>query len=179
MKNYDKTLVVNLLAGPGAGKSTLRAGIFYDLKSRGIVCEEAYEYAKELVWAKNQHTLNNQIHVFGEQHFRIWRLLGQVQVVVTDSPLILTPIYDCKSSSKLNELVLEEYRTMWNYNVFVVRDKPYNPIGRNQTSTGAAELDNQILNYMNEYGISYETTWGSPREQLDRTVSQILQLLNI
>lgn len=59
MSKYEKnntenknTLIVNLVAGPGTGKSTTMAGVFYKLKSLGIDCEMVTEFAKELVWEK-------------------------------------------------------------------------------------------------------------------------------
>jgi len=45
-----KTIVVNLFAGPGAGKTTTMAGLFSKLKLDNIVCEMATEFAKELTW---------------------------------------------------------------------------------------------------------------------------------
>jgi len=105
---YKKTIVVNLLAGPGAGKSTLAAALFSKLKWCGIECELAAEYAKDLVWEKRDKTFENQVYIFGKQHHRIFRLLGQVQVVITDSPLLLTPIYDGEKRSTLKQLVFEE-----------------------------------------------------------------------
>ena len=44
------TLVVNFFAGPGAGKSSMAAGLFAELKFRGVNCELATEYAKDKVW---------------------------------------------------------------------------------------------------------------------------------
>ena len=44
-----KTLVVNLIAPPSAGKSTMAANIFAELKWMGIDCEIVSEFAKELV----------------------------------------------------------------------------------------------------------------------------------
>ena len=43
------TIVVNLIGGPGSGKSTTAAGLFYNLKKLGINCEMALEYAKDKV----------------------------------------------------------------------------------------------------------------------------------
>jgi hypothetical protein len=171
-----KTLVVNLLGGPGTGKSSIRAGIFHDLKFKGIDCEEATEYAKDLVWSKSQFTLTNQVHVFGEQHHRVWRLLGQVEVIITDSPLLLTPIYNPKKDSILNLLAIEEFESMWNYVVFLKRCKPYNPNGRNQDEAGAKVIDKTILNFLFDQEIPFETADGTPAGK-DHIVRKILMLL--
>lgn len=156
-----KPLVVNLLGGPGVGKSSIRAGIFHDLKFKGVDCEEALEYAKDLTWQKSQFTLRNQIKVFGEQHDRLFRLLEQVEVIITDSPLLLTPIYDNRKSNLLIELAMEEYNSMWNYTVFLERVKPYNPNGRNQNEEEAKNIDKKILSFLINRGIAFETVSGN------------------
>ena len=176
MMATKKTLVVYLLGGPGSGKSSLRAGVFYDLKFRGIDCEEAPEYAKDLVWSKSQFTLGNQIKVFGEQHDRIFRLQGQVEVVITDSPLLLTPIYDQRDSDTLRRLAMEEFNSMWNYTVFLKRCKPYNPNGRNQDEEGAIEIDRKIADFLLDNQIPFETTKGLA-EGKDYIVKKVLMLL--
>ena len=171
-----KTLVVNLLGGPGSGKSSVRAGVFHDLKFRGIECEESVEYAKDLTWERRQFTIQNQIHIFGEQHHRIWRLLGQVEVILTDSPLLLTPVYDSRKNYTLFKLALEEFHSMWNYVVFLKRCKKYNPNGRNQTEDEAIEVDRNILDFLIDNDIPYECTTGNP-EGKDYVVKKVLMLL--
>lgn len=176
MKETPKTLVVNLLGGPGTGKSSIRGGLFHDLKFRGVDCEEATEFAKDLTWRKSQFSLGNQIHVFGEQHHRIWSLLGQVEVIITDSPLLLTPIYDKRESDTLRKLALEEFNTMWNYNVFLVRVKEYNPNGRNQTETEAKAIDMKIADYLLDNKIPFETFPGDDSAKV-KIMSKVLKLI--
>lgn len=61
MKN---TLLVNLYAGPGAGKSTGAAYIFAKLKMAGVDCEYVSEYAKDRVWQEDQFPLKHcQLYV--------------------------------------------------------------------------------------------------------------------
>ena len=61
MKN---TLLVNLYAGPGAGKSTGAAYIFAKLKTAGVDCEYVSEYAKDRVWQEDQFPLQHcQLYV--------------------------------------------------------------------------------------------------------------------
>ena len=61
MKKKD-TLIINLIGGPGSGKSTTAAGLFYKLKQMGIDCEMALEFAKDNVWEESLMTLNDQIY---------------------------------------------------------------------------------------------------------------------
>jgi hypothetical protein len=174
--NLDRksTLVVNLFAGPGAGKSTMCAGIFYDLKCLGINCEMAREYAKELVWEKRDFTFENQIYLFGKQHHRIFQLLGQNDVVITDCPLLLSPVYAGGKLAQFDPLVVEEHNKMWNYNVFLNRKKTFNPIGRRHDEEHSKMIDRQVLDVLDNR--PYETFEASP-EGKTAIVKKILLLL--
>lgn len=171
-----KTLVVNLFAGPGTGKSTAAAGIFFDLKNLHINCELAFEFAKDLTWEKRDYTFNNQIYIFGEQHHRVYRLLGQVDVVITDSPILLTPVYDTEKRASLEQLVLEEHSKMWTYNVFLKRLKSYNPIGRRHDEDHAHKIDKKVLEILDRTNQSYETFEAST-EGKTAIVKKVLLLL--
>ena len=59
--------VINLVGGPGSGKSTTAAGLFFLMKIRGLRCELVTEYAKELSYDKNWSDLKRQLHVLAEQ----------------------------------------------------------------------------------------------------------------
>lgn len=143
-----KTLLVNLYSGAGCGKSTLAAAIFAHLKFQGFLCEMALEYAKDKVWEKSAHLLSNQIYIFGEQHHRITRLVGQVPIVVTDSPLLHSIIYDSGQNPHFAPMVLAEHRKYHNLNIFLDRVKPYEPAGRNQTEEQAREIDGKIIDLL-------------------------------
>jgi hypothetical protein len=172
-----KTLIVNLFAGPGSGKSTLRAGVFYELKIRSILCEEAYEYAKDLIWESRRETFDDQIYIFGKQYHRIFRLIGKVDVVITDCPIILSTIYDPDKRKTLEALIIEEHLKMWTYNVFVHRNKPYNSRGRNQIEQDARKIDCQIAAFLDDHNIPFEVVEGDASGK-DSIVRKILLLLN-
>lgn len=171
-----KTLVVNLFAGPGSGKSTTAAGVFFELKSRGINCELATEFVKDLVWEERHKAINNQVYIFAKQHHRITRLLGEVDVIVTDSPLLLTLIYGKNEDVALKELAKVEYNKLWTLNCFIKRNKKYNPKGRWQTYAEARGLDESIANMLDDENIPYEVYFGNA-EGKDKIVEKILKML--
>ena len=157
-------IVVNLYGGPGSGKSTTAAGIFSELKMLGLNVELVTEYAKDKVWEKHEAILDNQIYVFAKQYHRLFRLTNQVEVVVTDAPILLSTIYNKDRTllgTSLDTLVVEAYNTFNNVNYFLKRTKKYNPKGRLQTEDEAKELDIQINNMLDRLSIPYDIHEGA------------------
>lgn len=149
-KNTDpldaKVKVINLWAGPGAGKSTLGAGLFHKMKSAGETVELVTEYAKELVY-ENNPLLTNNLQILAEQDMRLRRLEGKVEYAITDSPLPLTVIYSKPPFDEdwFFDAAWGAFDTYDNINFYVVRDKPYYTYGRYQTEEEARKLDRDVL----------------------------------
>lgn len=141
-----KQKVINLFGGPGTGKSETASGIFNLLKRNRIRTEYVQEFAKDLTWENNSTALACQDYVFGNQYYRMFRLIGQVEFIVTDSPLLLTPIYN--QDETLNSHTKFRHNEFENYNFFLKRVKPYDPVGRTQTASEAEELDAKINLYL-------------------------------
>lgn len=150
-----KTLVLNLFAGPGTGKSTTAAGVFAFLKWKGVNCEMALEFAKDCVWDDSRSLMDNQIFVFGQQHQRIWRLQGKVDVVISDSPLLHSVIYDNSENPHFSKMVAEEHRRLFNLNIFLEREKPYQQAGRLHTEEQAREIDQKTRQMLESLDESY------------------------
>lgn len=138
--------VINLYCGPGGGKSTLAAGLFNLMKNLGYRVELVTEFAKDVTYEKNFGTLQNQLVILAEQDRRLRRLAGQVDWVITDSPLPLGIVYMTPEYEEwLVPAVWGAFRRYQNYHVLISRgDRPYQTFGRTQTLEEAMKLDNQI-----------------------------------
>lgn len=171
-------LVINLYGGPGLGKSTMAANIFSELKWKNINCELVAEYAKDKVWEESLKVLENQIYVFGKQHHRLFRLKDQVDIIVTDSPILLSVIYDAEKRDVFKQLVTEEYNKFNNLNILLKREKEYSPIGRLQTEEEAIEKDKEVKVFLDSIeGFKYETISGS-KEGVDMIVSMAIEKIS-
>jgi tRNA uridine 5-carbamoylmethylation protein Kti12 len=159
------TKVINIIAGPGAGKTTICALLFYELKIRKHVTEYVQEYAKTLVWKKDFDILNNQYLVTTEQYKLFKTMIGQVDYVVTDGSLLhglyynRYNIHNTSNVEKTEQLILDCFGQFNNINIFLERGTsyPYETQGRIQTEEEAKEIDNILKHLLRLHKISYIT----------------------
>lgn len=147
------TLYINLFGGPGTGKSTTAALVFGLLKMHKINAELVTEFAKDLVWEERINTLKNQLYITGKQCHRQERLNGKVDIVITDSPLLISCVYTNDDNYK--QTLLNKHNEFNNLNIFINRSKTYQKIGRSQTKEEAIKIDKKIIELLNNTGISY------------------------
>ena len=171
-------ILVNLYGPPGAGKSSGAAHIFSELKMAGVNAELVTEFAKDKVYEQSKKVFENQAYIFGKQYFRITRCKDDVDVIVTDSPLPLSIIYnnDPILGESFNQVVRDVQNSFDNMNYFVFRVKKYNPKGRFQTEKESDKLSQEILDFMSAEGISFCPINGD-REGYDKVVADILKRL--
>ena len=149
-----KTLVINLFAGPGAGKTTSALELTAELKKRGFDVEYVPEYAKELVYAEDFEALADQEKVTSEQYARLARLKGKTDVIVTDSPILLGRVYGAgKISDEFADKIVGWYNDFDNYNLEVTRPATYQQTGRVENREQAVERDKQIKSMLEECGV--------------------------
>lgn len=159
--------IICLYGGPGAGKSTLAAGLFYRLKCLGLTCEMNREYIKDWVWEGRKIRPGDQTYYFAKQarKERVYMENG-VDVIITDSPLILTHFYGLKydrfeQTSNTSLVMLKHHHEVCKYYGFKVehfvlsRTKPYDPKGRNEDAETAKRYDTEIQDMLDSVGIKY------------------------
>lgn len=158
-----KTIVVNLFGGPGIGKSTLAAEVFAGLKSIGVNCELVTEYVKKWAWEGRPISTFDQLYIFAKQLRAESQLYGKVNVIVTDSPFLLSPIYESiygqgpslTHSPSQNALVHALDAKVTHLNFVLPRIYPYDVQGRYETEQKALEIDKEILHYLTAYSIPF------------------------
>jgi len=152
----------------------MAASLFAWMKKKRMNVEYAPEFAKDVVWEKSHDTLDDQIYLFGEQHHRLYRLLDQVDYIVTDSPLLVSLYYyrnglkkyygstACNSFHKLADafesLVIETIEMYDNINFEVVRgNRAFIQSGRLQNEEQSKEIDNELRKILRFNDIPFKT----------------------
>lgn len=157
------TKIINLYAGPGTGKSTIAAKTFAMLKEAGLNVELVTEYVKKWAWDERKPVNYDQFYFFGKQARSETALLGKVDIIVTDAPVVLTSYYaqvfGTPEQAVLFRSMYLAYRAMLEHDghklvdVWLNRVKPYDPRGRYQDEGGAKKIDVEMRRYLSEVGI--------------------------
>ena len=87
------SVVVNFYAGPSSGKTTTSMDLCSELKKRGLYVEMVTEVAKEKVLKGRPFSKFDQFYLFGMQSKKETDLYGNVDIIVTDSPIPLNAAY--------------------------------------------------------------------------------------
>lgn len=154
-------LRINFYGGPGVGKSTIAAKTYAALKeSRGLSVELVQEFIKSLAWEGKSLDKFDQVYTFGKQLHREHRLLlAGVDIIVTDSPILLQCFYAEKLCQMLAYgliAVANEFESVYPaLNFFVERSVPYTQEGRYQNAAQAEKLDQQLREMLDNMGVLY------------------------
>jgi len=153
--------IINLLGGPGCGKSTTASGLFYYMKSAGLKVELVREYVKDAVY-ESRNIFDDQMYIFAKQNRRQHILVNSVDWIITDSPIILSAVYaPVNYFPSFSNLCLEAFRSYDNINFFINREKPYSNIGRHQTEDEAKIIDTTVKDFMMDNDINFYSVSGS------------------
>ena len=173
-----KAVVVNIVSGPGAGKTTLSALLFYHLKTLKVKCEYVQEFAKNLVWKKQYEQLNDQYYVSCQQYLLFACLQNEVDVIVTDGSLLHGLYYNryyadnTSNIDKTETMILDKFNEFDNYVCFLQRHPSiaYEKSGRYQTEAEAVAIDDKLREIMDQHNIKYTTI------EANMEIEQMLEL---
>jgi len=157
------TVVINLIGGPGVGKSTLAAELYAKMKQYNMKVEMVREVAKDWAWEGREITAFDQIAIIGEQIKRESMLFDKVDYIITDSPILLGSFYfDYNHDQRfMNQMVKDYYKYSETENVkFLnfVQDRfgTYEEDGRFESKQEAEDIDDALILYLAAEGYTYE-----------------------
>lgn len=172
------TLIVNMFGAPGSGKSTTAAGLFYLLKLAGKSVEYVPEVAKAFTYEERHKTLGFQAYIHGKQLRDLQRLMDKVDIIVTDSPTLLSYVYAARSNLRMPHIypdsfydfIADQFKMMPSVNFLIERVKPYSPVGRNQTEEESSQIGREIKGLLERLEIGFWTLKGdenAPKSALE------------
>lgn len=157
--------IINLYGGPGTGKSTSAAYLYYLLKSQGKNVELVREYVKDWAWEGRIISAYDQFYMMGKQIRRESMLYGKVDYIVTDSPVLLSVYYTqtfhpgpIARGTREAALAFYEHGANQDHkhvHVMLNRSKEYNPAGRYQSEEESRQIDKGIVRLLNDEGFDY------------------------
>ena len=151
---------INLMAGPGVGKSTMAAWLYSSLKAEGRSVELVREHVKNWVYEDRPPKSFDQIFLFAAQmRAEDVILRSGVELVITDSPLFLSTCYSEKYGTPgwRNLLALcDEFDAAYPaLDVLMRRQTKYEASGRFHGEAEALEMDAFIKTRMTSRGKSF------------------------
>tara|TARA_R110000868_G_C10973188_1_gene771585 strand:+ start:106160 stop:106738 length:579 start_codon:yes stop_codon:yes gene_type:complete len=178
------TKVINLLGGSGIGKSTTASKLFGEMKDRKYHVELVREYIKEWCWAEREITPFIQSITYGVQLEKESQLYNKLDYVITDSPLILYPIYqkfnydhEAIKAQVLNDLNVAKDMKVDHINFVLSRTKDFDTKGRFETEEQAMEVDVLVKQFLIENAMDYIEVDVKDSQRVD-FILDYLELMN-
>ena len=165
--------IINIFAGPGAGKSMFCMELLAEMKkigcNKGFTAEYVSEAAKEYVWTDSPLMSGSEKHqliLLGEQLHKLERLNGNVDFIITDSPLVLNALYNKECTYDFEKMVVRLMRTYDMDNYFLKRDLsvPYETAGRLQSLEDAIKIDERLKKILRRHRLPYKEIDYLPKE---------------
>jgi nicotinamide riboside kinase len=177
--NKKTAIVVNLIGGPGVGKTILTHELVAKIKRKFYSCDISAEYIKRKLREQALKVIQSQIYIFGKQQFQLFTMKDDVDVIITDSPILLSAIYDKSECPHLKALIMKEYNSYHNLMYYIERDPsvPYEKEGRYQDLKGAKEVDKKVKDFLYDNNVAYKTLIGIGKRSRKQVVKDVIKML--
>ena len=161
--NKKNTLLINLIGGPGIGKSTLSAFLYVQMKLKHMHVEYVQEVAKPLVYLEKWNEINCQLELTNSQFEKFEAYNGQVDFIVTDGS-ILHGLYFNRNNpdntsdvEKVESRILELHHSIPTLNIILTRPKDLEYIqeGRLQDEKESHFIDKYLEKTLIDFDIEY------------------------
>lgn len=148
--------IINILGSPGIGKSTLATNLFSEMKRADYNVEYVDEFAKHKVYENNAKALDCQPYIFGQQLYKLEILKDSVDYIITDSPLLLSVVYNKKYGGSFNRFALDTFKSYDSINLLLI-GKPdiHKNNGRLHNEQESGIIQNNIEQLLWQEGIDF------------------------
>lgn len=151
-----RTIVVNLIAPPNSEKTKTATLLYEELLKRGVTCGLANQNRENQEFARYS-SVKDEIYLFSKQFHQMFRLHGNVEVIVTDKPLMLSLYYNHKFGqgyyNRLNDLILEQHGNFYNMNFYLDNGFPSHEYDMSKKEL--MEMDEELKDILKLYNIDY------------------------
>lgn len=173
--------LINIFGSPGSGKSTFALFLTGELKMRGLDCEYSPEYIKYLIAKGNCNF--DQLDILHNQYHQILAYYNNSNIVVTDSPLLLSTIYgkNYKHQKELFSLAKAFNSDFESINILIEPPKDrekYKDSLRLQNYDQSLELFEMRFKNLLKYDMVIENFFSLSRETLISLCDIILEKIN-
>lgn len=169
--------LIGLIGAPGAGKSTCAAWLFANLRLAGARCELVGEFAKDLFWDES-NAWKDQLYVFANQWRMVDRVLNKTDIVVTDSPPILSLFYNRPHGQAFIDLVEDRCGRHCSEYFLLKRTVPYDQEGRRESEAEADAIHLEMASWLRRRGVPFrqvESDLAGWRSILDEGIGMMRQ----
>lgn len=112
------------------------------------------------------------------QNHRVQRLIGKVDVVVTDSPAILGAMYLKQPNAEFERSIISDFNKQHNFNLFINRGVTFQQTGRIHNLEESKAIDNKIKEFLDRNEIYYGTYKHSTINKVVENIQTHLETAN-
>ena len=180
------SVLINLIGSPSVGKSTLAGRLFAKLKDMELNADISPEYVKQWVYRGQNVRPYDQMYIFGKEVYRQSQLFNSVDIIISDSPVLLTAFYHLyvNGDNALREVCKDFYDMAERLdgvkvlNFFLTRKKKYQDVGRFHSKEQADEIESLLRCFLRVENYPYIELDCPDEERVDVIMQHLREATN-